>query len=113
MATPSKPLGRMSRTINNIASLYVMSPSPVDFKRIMSPIAAAAIMPGTMMTNGMNIFGNVAMIGERRAADIELEAIARWTSTKLVVQYPKDSTNPRPNTIPITDHTGLSNPDSA
>ena len=53
------------------------------------------------------------MIGERRAADIEFEAIARCTSTKLVVQYPKDSTNPSPNTMPITDHTGLSKPDSA
>ena len=52
----------------------------------MSPIAAAAIMPGTMMTNGMNIFGNEPMIGERRAAEMESEAIARCTSTKLVVQ---------------------------
>ncbi len=36
--------------------------------------------------NGTNIFGKAPMIGERWAADIELEAIARWTSTKLVVQ---------------------------
>ena len=85
-ATPNKPLGRMSRIISSIASLYVMSPSPVVFNRIMSPIAAAAIMPGTMMTNGMNIFGNEPMIGERRAAEMESEAIARCTSTKLVVQ---------------------------
>ena len=52
----------------------------------MSPIAAAAIMPGTMTTNGMNIFGKAAMIGERRAEEIEFDAIARCTSTKLVVQ---------------------------
>ena len=79
----------------------------------MSPITAPAIIPGTTTTNGMNIFGNDAMIGARRAAEIESEAIARCTSTKLVVQYPKESTKPRPNTIPITDHTGLSNPLSA
>jgi hypothetical protein len=63
-----------------------MSPSPVVFSRIMSPIAAAAIMPGTMITNGMNILGNAAMIGERRAEEIEFDAMARCTSTKLVVQ---------------------------
>ena len=51
-----------------------------------SDAETAAIMPGMMMMNGMNIFGNEPMIGERRAADIELEAIARCTSTKLVVQ---------------------------
>jgi hypothetical protein len=28
-------------------------------------------MPGTMITNGMNIFGNEPMIGERRAAEME------------------------------------------
>src|SRR3954469_8856600 len=43
------------------------------------------------------------MIGVLRAEEIELEAIARWTSTKLVVQYPKDSTKPRPKTIPTMD----------
>ena len=43
-------------------------------------------MPGTTTTNGMSIFGNDAMIGARRAADIEFDAIARCTSTKLVVQ---------------------------
>src|ERR1700736_2413961 len=76
----------------------------------MSPIAAAAIIPGNTTTNGMSIFGNDPMIGARRAADIECDAIARCTSTKFVVQYPKDSTNPSPNTIPITDQTGLEKP---
>ena len=36
--------------------------------------------------NGTNILGNEPMIGVRRAAEIESVAIARWTSTKLVVQ---------------------------
>src|SRR6201991_2000996 len=79
----------------------------------MSPITAAAIMPGMTTTNGMNILGNDAMIGALRAAEMESDAIARWTSTKFVVQYPKDSTKPSPNTMPITDQTGLSNPLSA
>ena len=35
---------------------------------------------------GMNIFGKAPMIGVLRAAEIDLEAIARWTSTKFVVQ---------------------------
>ena len=52
----------------------------------MSPIEAAAIMPGTTTTNGINSFGNDAMIGARRAADIEFDAMARCTSTKFVVQ---------------------------
>ena len=46
----------------------------------------AAIMPGMITMNGMNIFGKEPMIGERCAAEIELDAIARCTSTKLVVQ---------------------------
>ena len=49
-------------------------------------------------------------MGARRAADIEFDAMARCTSTKFVVQYPKESTNPSPNTIPMTDQTGLLNP---
>ena len=36
--------------------------------------------------NGMNILGNAPMIGDRWAAEIELDAIARCTSTKFVVQ---------------------------
>ena len=43
-------------------------------------------MPGTMVMNGTNIFGKEPMIGVLRAEEIESEAIARWTSTKLVVQ---------------------------
>ena len=43
-------------------------------------------MPGTMVMNGTNIFGNAPMTGVLRADEIESEAIARWTSTKLVVQ---------------------------
>ncbi len=52
----------------------------------MSPITAAAIIPGTTTTNGMNILGNDAMIGARRAAEVESDAMARCTSTKFVVQ---------------------------
>ena len=36
--------------------------------------------------NGMNILGKAPMIGVLRAAEIELLAMARWTSTKFVVQ---------------------------
>ena len=43
-------------------------------------------MPGKIVMNGMNIFGNEPMIGVLRAEEIEFEAIARCTSTKLVVQ---------------------------
>ena len=43
-------------------------------------------MPGTITMNGMNILGKAPMIGVLRAEEIEFDAIARWTSTKLVVQ---------------------------
>ena len=43
-------------------------------------------MPGRITMKGMNIFGNEPMIGARWAALIDFEAIARWTSTKFVVQ---------------------------
>ena len=43
-------------------------------------------MPGMIVMNGMNILGKAPMIGVLRADEIELEAIARWTSTKFVVQ---------------------------
>ena len=46
----------------------------------------AAIMPGMMTMNGMNIFGKAPMIGARRADESESDAMARCTSTKLVVQ---------------------------
>ena len=50
------------------------------------------------------------MIGVRRAADMSLADSARWTSAKFVVQYPNDSTKPRPNTMPTTDQNGFSIP---
>ena len=50
--------------------------------------------------NGSNILGNVPMIGVRRASDIDRAAMARCTTRKFVHQYPKESTNPRPATIP-------------
>ena len=43
-------------------------------------------MPGRMTMNGTNILGKAPMIGVLRADEIEFEAIARWTSTKFVVQ---------------------------
>src|SRR6478609_8183053 len=110
IATPSRPLGRMSRIRYSNESLYV-TPSPDDPPATVSPALTweiswtrtAAIMPGRIVMNGTNIFGKAPMIGVLRADEIELEAIARWTSTKLVVQYPNDSTNPRPKTMPTTD----------
>ena len=60
--------------------------SPDALASATSETSTAAIMPGKMTMNGMNIFGKEPMIGERCAADIELDAIARCTSTKLVVQ---------------------------
>ena len=53
-------------------------------------------MPGTMTMNGITIFGNAAISGVRRAADIESAAMARWITRKSVHQYPKDNTNPSP-----------------
>ena len=43
-------------------------------------------MPGKMMRNGKSIFGTAAMSGVRRAAAIELAAIARCTTRKSVHQ---------------------------
>ena len=43
-------------------------------------------MPGRIVMNGTNILGKAPMIGVLRAEEIESEAIARWTSTKFVVQ---------------------------
>lgn len=68
------------------------------------------IMPGMITMKGTSIFGNAPMIGVRRAADMLFDAIARCTSTKFVVQYPKDSTKPRPNTMPRTDRKLLPKP---
>ena len=46
--------------------------------------------------NGMIIFGKAAISGVRRAADIELAAMARCTTRKSVHQYPNDKTKPKP-----------------
>src|SRR6185437_1569644 len=48
------------------------------------------------------ILGNAATRGVRRAADIELAAMARCTTRKSVHQYPNDKTKPRPATSPKT-----------
>src|SRR5258708_11791180 len=53
-------------------------------------------MPGRITTNGMNILGNAAIRGVRRAADMELAAMARCTTRKFVHQYPNESVNPSP-----------------
>src|SRR5437870_5000026 len=53
-----------------------------------------------MTSAGKSIFGTAAMSGVRRAEDIESAAMARCTTRKSVHQYPNDSTNPNPKTIP-------------
>ena len=67
-----------------------MPPSPVSaplaFMSDSGETRIAASMPGTMMMNGMNIFGNEPMMGARLAEFMSLDAIARCTSTKFVVQ---------------------------
>src|SRR3954451_14761271 len=84
-----------------------MPPVPVDepllFIEARGLTRTAAMMPGTMMMKGRNILGNDPMIGARRAEFMSFDAMDRCTSTKFVVQYPKDSTKPRPKTIPTTD----------
>ena len=67
----------------------MMSPVAAGLRALimLAATSTAAIMPGMMMMNGMNIFGNDA--DDRRAprrGDRVLEAIARCTSTKFVVQ---------------------------
>src|SRR5260370_25164953 len=64
--------------------------------------SARAAMPGTITIKGITIFGNAAMSGVRRAADMESAAIARCTTRKSVHQYPNDNTNPSPATNPNT-----------
>ena len=61
----------------------------------------AAIMPGMIVMAGASIFGKAPISGVRRAADRLRALIARWTSAKFVVQYPKDCTKPSPKTIAI------------
>ena len=53
---------------------------------MISGTMTAAIMPGMIVRNGTNIFGNEPMMGVLRAEAIESEANARCTSTKFVVQ---------------------------
>src|ERR1035437_462933 len=48
----------------------------------------------------MNILGKAPIRGTFRAAAFDSAANALWTIRKLVHQYPKDNTNPRPNKIP-------------
>ncbi len=59
---------------------------PPFLRSIISVTSTAETMPGTITMNGMNILGKAPMIGVLRAAEIESDAIARCTSTKLVVQ---------------------------
>jgi hypothetical protein len=95
-ATPSTPLGSRSRIKSGIALLYCRSPVSAP-----SPsMVTSAMRPGMTVTSGMKIFGYAAMIGVRRAALMFFADSARWTSAKLVVQYPNESTKPRPNTMP-------------
>src|SRR2546423_15605140 len=63
-------------------------------------VTTSASMPGRITRNGNSIFGNAAMSGVRRAAVIEFAAMAPWTTRKSVHQYPNDSPNPRPITMP-------------
>src|SRR2546430_6524447 len=52
------------------------------------------------LRNGNSILGIAAINGVRRAALIDLAAMARCTTRKSVHQYPNDNTNPRPITSP-------------
>ena len=67
-----------------------MSSRMASFGSARSSIKSAtdteATMPGITTRKGTNILGKAPMIGVLRAAEIESEAMARWTSTKLVVQ---------------------------
>ncbi len=50
------------------------------------PVVPLTSAPGSTTTNGTNIFGKASITGVLRAADIDLVAVARCTSTKSVVQ---------------------------
>src|SRR6201994_1433932 len=63
-------------------------------------VSAMAMRPGRMTMKGMNIFTPAAISGVLRAADMELAAMARWTTRKAVHQYPKDRTKPNPMESP-------------
>ncbi len=86
-ATPSMPLGSTSLISSDSALLWVI-PSPTSPALTLTSCGTStpAIMPGMTMTNGMSAFGNAAMIGVRRAADMFFADRARWTSAKFVVQ---------------------------
>src|SRR6266704_3688391 len=78
-----------------------LNPEPPDLY-----VNAMAIIPGKITRKGKSIFGTAAINGVRRAADIDLAAMARCTTKKSVHQYPNDKTNPRPianpnHSIPI------------
>src|SRR5678815_1524563 len=63
-------------------------------------IKTRAMIPGTMIRNGINIFGIAPMSGVLRAAVVDSAAMALCTIKKLVHQYPNERTNPRPAKIP-------------
>lgn len=58
----------------------------------------------------MKNFGKAPMIGVMRAAFWSFADIARWTSAKLVVQYPNERQKPRPMTMPNQSPSGLEPP---
>ena len=78
------------------ASLYVtpvcsiaVASSTVDaicLNCVICVTRTAEIMPGMMTMKGMSIFGKEPRMGVSRAALIDFDAMARWTSTKFVVQ---------------------------
>ena len=93
IARPSRPLGSTSRMSSRTASLYLMSPSPASvpvsvpsLRSWISLTSTAATMPGMMTRKGTSILAKVPTIGAERAEEMESAAMARWTSTKLVVQ---------------------------
>ena len=57
-----------------------------SFTGMTPPLTDSAISPGRMTRNGNSIFGKAAINGVRRAAAIELAAIARCTTRKSVHQ---------------------------
>ena len=62
------------------------------------------------VSTGMKTLGKAPMIGVSRAELSSLAAIARCTSAKFVVQYPKDRQNARPKMSPTQSPIGLSPP---
>ena len=98
--SPKTPIGMYLISIIGITLSKSCTLVPA-FKGISnSPMfeSASAIIPGITTRAGRNIFGRAPISGVFRAADIEPAAMARCTTRKLVVQYPKESTKPRPKT---------------